>query len=102
MKRTEIMKAINEANTNKNIEWSIVKQTSTRIVLTNSYDECISYSIIIKHDVLDEWIEIRDNHIGSKIDSLVWDEDNWGDYTETRDGLKKAVQLAVRHFNHTY
>lgn len=102
MTKQQIKQIINEVNTNKEIKWGISKHTTHEITLTNSYDKSVSLSIKIKHDDLDEWIDVVDNHLGCRVVLLIWDEDGWGDYRETKQGIHMAIEAAVVYFNSKY
>ena len=102
MKKQDIMKVIKETNTNPDIKWSILENTDTKIVLTNSYDKCINFSIQVKHDYLEEWITVRDEHMGCTVSMLMKGDSRWDDYKETEQGIIFAIQHAVHEFNHRY
>lgn len=102
MTNTNIKNIINEANTNKDIKWSIVKNTKTEITLTNSYDKCVNYSIKVKHQDGEEWIVARDNHMGCRVAMLLQGDDRWSDYADTEHGIQMAIEAAVRNFNYVY
>lgn len=102
MTNTDIRRIINEANDNKNIRWSIVKNTDTEIVLTNDYDKSINYTITVKHQDGEEWIVARDNLMNRRVAMLTQGMDVWDDYFETENGIRMAIQAAVQNFNETY
>ncbi len=102
MTKTEIMRAITESNTNKDIKWSILKNMNTEIVLTNSYDPCVNYSIKVCSDSGDEWVGIRDNHMKSTVGVLTRGYTRWDDYKDTEHGIKMGIAMAVRNFHSTY
>lgn len=102
MTKTNIMKAINEVNTNKDIKWSITKNTKNEIMLTNSYGKDIKYSITVKSCEGDEWIKIRNEHMDTGCGMLLQGNDKWSDYTDTENGLEMAVKSVVRNFNYFY
>ena len=102
MTNTEIKNIINEVNTNPDIKWSISKNTDTEIVLTNSYDNCVSFTITVKHQAGDEWIVVRDNHMDKRVALLIQGDDRWSDYTYIEHGIKMAIEAAVYYFNGTY
>ena len=102
MTNVEIRIAINNANTNKDIRWSIVKNTPTEIVLTNSYDKCVNFSIRVDHDDDDEWVIVRDNHMETTVGLFCKGLNIWDDYNTTEQGLTMGVESAVRNFNNTY
>lgn len=98
MTKQQIMRTIKEENNNPSIKWSVVENTSDRIVLTNDYDKGINYSI----EVRDEWITVRDNLTGSNVAGLLKGTSRWDDYEETEQGLLKGVAIAVHNFNYLY
>lgn len=103
MTKIDIMKAINESNTNKEIKWSVAKNTATKIILKNSYDTAVQYSInICLEEHGDDCIVVKNDHMGSTVTCLLQGDDRWSDYVHTDDGIVKAVKVAVRSFNHTY
>ena len=103
MNNNDIMKVINETNTNRTITWSILENSDTKIVLTTSYDRCVSYTIAIKQDGDgEEWIMIRNDHMHATVD-LLWKGDaRWYDYQDTKQGITMAIKRAVNNFNYTY
>lgn len=102
MKKTDIMSIINKVNTNKNIRWSISKNTDTEIILTNSYDTAIKYSIKVKSEDGEEWITVRNEHMNTRCGMLLQGEDRWSDYTDTERGLEMGIETAVMNFNSRY
>ena len=102
MTNTNIMQVINTHNTNKNIKWSILKNTDTEIVLTNSYDKCVNYSVKVCSDSEDEWVGVKDNHMRSTVCVLTRGYTRWDDYKETEHGIAMALAAAVENFNSTY
>lgn len=99
MTKQQIMRTIKEKNSNPSIKWSVVENTSERIVLTNDYDKGINYSIDVRREVGEEWIVVRDNLMDSLVALLF---KVGGDYEETEQGLLKGVATAVRDFNYYY
>lgn len=102
MTKQQIMRTIKEENNNPSIKWSVVENTSERIVLTNDYDKGINYSIEVRRDDADEWITVRDNLTGSNVAGLLKGMSRWDDYEETEQGLLKGVAIAVHNFNYLY
>lgn len=102
MTKANIMEVINLSNNNKSIKWSILENTATKIVLTNDYDKCVNFSISVKNDDGEEYIEAKDNHMGSTVCLLLQGDRRWHDYTETNQGIIIAIEHVVEHFNHTY
>ena len=106
MRKTEIMKAINESNTNKEIKWDVLENTDTKIILTNDYDKSICFTIEVKHSEWEgskeEWIDVCDNLTGAKAYVLIQGNDRWSDYKDTEKGLVQAVKIAVAYFNRRY
>lgn len=102
MTKQQIMRTIKEENNNPSIKWSVVENTSERIVLTNDYDKGINYSIEVRRDDADEWITVRDNLQGSNVAGLLKGTSKWDDYEETEQGLLKGVAIAVHNFNYLY
>ena len=102
MTNIAIKDIINATNTNRQIVWDIAVNTPYKIVLTNSYDNCVSYSIKVGREGQDQWISVRDNHMDKTVAFFIGDESNWGDYTETEQGVKMAIESAVRNFNYMY
>lgn len=102
MTKQQIMRTIKEENNNPSIKWSVVENTSERIVLTNDYDKGINYSIEVRRDDADEWIAVRDNLTGSRVAVLLKGTSRWDDYEETEQGLLKGVAIAVHNFNYFY
>lgn len=102
MTKQQIMRTIKEENNNPSIKWSVVENTSERIVLTNDYDKGINYSIEVRRDDADEWITVRDNLTGSNVAGLLKGTSRWDDYEETEQGLLKGVAIAVHNFNYLY
>ena len=102
MTKTNIMKVINKANTNKNIRWSILEATDTMIILTNDYDKCVKFKIVVKNVEGEAYIEAKDQHMGTTVCLLLYGDRGWCDYTETEQGITLAIEQVVEHFNHTY
>lgn len=104
MKMTKqfIMDIINWVNPNRDIKWSILKNTAKEIILTNSYDKCVKYTISINHQGADEWISVRDNHMDRLVGCFLQGDDNCSDYTYIDHGIKLAIEEAVENFNETY
>lgn len=107
MNNIDIMKVIREANRNRPTKWSILENSDTQIVLTNDYDKCIRYTITIKSDVDDEWVNewitIRNDHMRMLVDVLLKGMPTKGcDYQETQQGITMAIHKAVRDFHCTY
>lgn len=102
MTKQQIMRTIKEENNNPSIKWSVVENTSERIVLTNDYDKGINYSIEVRRDDADEWITVRDNLTGSNVAGLLKGTSRWDDYEETEQGLLKGVAIAVHNFYYLY
>ena len=102
MTKHQIMRTIKEENNNPSIKWSVVENTSERIVLTNDYDTGINYSIEVGRDDGYEWITVRDNLLGSNVASLLKGTSRWDDYEETEQGLLIGVAIAVDNFNYFY
>lgn len=106
MTKPEIKKIIDDSNTNKDIKWSIIENTPTKIVLTNSYDESIRFTIEVKKSKYEwddeNWIEVKDNLTGAMVYVLIQGDDRWSDYKETDQGLIQAVKIAVAYFNRKY
>ena len=98
MTKTMIKEIINGVNTNKDIKWDVVENTSEKIVLTNSYDKCVKFTIKIG----DEFITIKDDHIGHAVDYLSKGDTRYDDYKNDTDGVRLAIKATVNHFNHTY
>lgn len=102
MTKQQIMRTIKEENNNPSIKWSVVENTSERIVLTNDYDEGINYTIEVRRDDEYEWILVRDNLHDSNVAGLLKGTHWWDDYEETEQGLLKGVAIALRNFNYLY
>lgn len=102
MTKQQIMRKIRGVNHNPSIKWSVVENTSDRIVLTNNYDKGINYSIEVRRDGADEWITVRDNLQGKNVEGLIKGTSKWDDYEETEQGLLKGVAIAVQNFNYLY
>ena len=106
MNKNDIMTVINQANTNADIKWSILENAESKIVLTNSYDTCVKYTIEVKREVEDglneEWITVRDNHMQCTVAMLMKGDTRWDDYKDTKHGIILAIQHAVHNFNHLY
>jgi hypothetical protein len=106
MTKPEIKKIINDINTNKDIKWNVLENTPNKIVLTNSYDRSIRFTIEVKeskHEWDDEnWIVVKDNLTGATVYVLIQGEDRWSDYKETEQGLIQAVKITVAYFNRKY
>lgn len=102
MTKHQIMRTIKEENINPFIKWSVVENTSKRIVLTNDYDTGIKYSIEVNRDYPDEWITVRDNLLDRIVEVFIKGTSRRYDYDETEDGLLKGVAIAVRNFNYFY
>ena len=98
MTKANIKAIIAGANTNKDIKWDVAENTPEKIVLTNSYDKCVKYTIKISEDC----ITVRDNHMGTAVAYLFKGDSRFDDYNNDDDGLRIAITAAVRNFNHTY
>ena len=110
MNKNDIVKTINEVKTNNHIKWSVLENTDTKIVLTNDYDKCINFSIEVRHREIEwgdttkveEWIAVKDNHMGSNIALLLQGDTRWDDYKETTQGIIMGIRYAVQHFEYMY
>ena len=102
MTKQQIVRTIKEENNNPSIKWSVVENTSERIVLTNDYDKGINYSVEVRRDDADEWIIVRDNLYGRIVVILNKGTSKWDDYEDTDHGLLKGVSIAVHNFNYLY
>ena len=103
MTNIAIKTIINRANTNPAINWEVSVNTPRKIVLTNNYDDCISYSICVKQDCFDdECIVANDNHMDATVCVFCKGLNFWDDYTVTERGLEMAIEAVVNSFNYTY
>lgn len=102
MTKQQITRTIKEVNNNSSIKWSVMENTSERIVLTNEYDKGINYSVEVRHEGADEWIAVRDNLQDLIVSVLTKGNAIWDDYEETEQGLLKGVTVAVQNFNYYY
>ena len=98
MTKSSILAYINAANTNKSIKWYIVEKTDDKIVLTNSYDTCVKFTIKIAND----GIIVVDDHMVHSVCYLLKGDNRWDDYAEDEDGILLALKSAVNYFNRTY
>lgn len=102
MTNSTIKNIINGVNTNPDINWGIALNTPYKIVLTNSYDKCVNYSIRVHHQDGDEWISVRDNHMDRLVGCYLHGHDIYSDYTYIEHGIQMAIEEAVENFNETY
>ena len=97
MTNAHIKTIIGAVNTNKDIKWEIAENTPEKIVLTNSYDKCVKFTIKIG----DEFITIKDDH-GTRCDYLSKGDTRWDDYKNNIDGIHLAIRSTVNYFNNIY
>lgn len=103
MTKIDILKTIDTYNTNKDIKWSVVSNTRTKIILKNSYDNAVRYSInICLEEHGDDCIVVKNDHLGSTVTCLLQGHDRWSDYVHTDEGIELAIGKAVCHFNYYY
>lgn len=98
MTKATILAHIKAANTNKDIKWYVAEKTDNKIVLTNSYDTCVMFTIAFE----DDCIIVTDEHMGHAVDYLYKGESRWDDYKNDDDGVMLAIKSAVRYFNNVY
>lgn len=98
MTKAEIKSIINGVNTNKDIKWNVEENTLEKIVLTNSYDKCVKFTIKIGADC----ITVRDNHMGNAVEYLLKGDSRYDDYNNDIDGVRRATKATVNYFNLTY
>ena len=98
MNKATIKQTISEANTNKEIKWGVAENTAEKIVLTNSYDKGVKFTIKIGAG----FITVRDNLIGNAVEYFFKGDSRFDDYANDDDGVKRAIKAAVIYFNRTY
>lgn len=98
MTKAMIKEIINGVNTNKDIKWDVVENTSKKIVLANSYDECVKFTIKIGTDC----ITVRDNYMGVAVEYLLKGDSRYDDYNNDIEGVRLAIKATVNYFNHIY
>ena len=98
MNKATIKHTIIGVNTNKDIKWDVAENTPERIVLTNSYDKCVKFTIKIGADC----ITVRDDHMFHAVEYLLKGDSRFDDYNNDIDGIKLAIKATVNYFNRTY
>ena len=98
MTKSSILAHINASNTNKDIKWYILERTDEKIVLTNSYDKCVKFTIKIEND----GIHIVDDHMIYSVGYLLKGDTRWDDCNDDETGIWLALKSTVNYFNRTY
>ena len=98
MTKATIKQTIIGVNTNKDIKWYVAEKTADKIVLTNSYDKCVKFTIKIGADC----ITVHDDHMFYAVEYLLKGDSRFDDYNNDIDGIKLAIEAAVNYFNRTY
>lgn len=98
MNKATIKQTISGANTNREIKWDIAENTAEKIVLTNSYDKSVKFTIKVNADC----ITVRDNLMGNAVEYFFKGDTRFDDYANDDDGVKRAIKSAVIYFNRTY
>ena len=94
----EIKRIIDDANTNERIVWTVAENTPEQIVLTNSYDRSVKFTILN----CDTHIVVRDRNAGVAIEYLFKGDGKADDYNDDETGIRMAIKAAVKYFNETY
>lgn len=98
MTKATILHTIINVNANKDIKWDVIEKTPEKIVLTNSYDACVKFTIKIG----DDCITVRDNHMGDAVTYLFKGDSRFDDYNNDLDGIMLAIKATVHYFNRIY
>ena len=98
MTSMDIVRLVDKVNTNKQIRWEVLENEPNKIVLTNSYDKCVKFTI----KVVDDGITVLDNHMLYGVAYLCKGKSRWDDYQDDAEGVRLAITTTVDYFNNTY
>ena len=98
MTKKNILAIIYENNENKEIEWNVESNTKNQIVITNTYDKSVRFTISFVGD----GIKVYDNHEEKCIGFLIKGTEFYADFSDDEVGISQAVKKIVRHFYYCY
>lgn len=104
MTTQQIKDIIKENNQNKEIKWSVLKNTKNKIVITNNYDSSIIFEITFVHNENGTRdIKVVDvNGWKHTVIYLIQGHEIWADFENEEVGISKAVKSIVKFFYYYY